>query len=246
MKPETKGIVVKEIKLSNDDRLIKILTENMGIITAIIKESRRRKNDRNSLIRMLSYCNFELFEGKNYYIVDNAEVLDIFWSIKDDLKIFAVSQYFCELSMALSPEPSNSQDFLKLLLNSVFYISKKIKDIELVKIIFEMRALTLCGYMPDLVCCCECHKYTSDMMYFLLERSKIVCGDCFRGAEHSAIAVSKGMLDALRHIVYSPIEKLFSFKLSDKAIKTLTDLSEKYVAYHLGTGFKSLEFYNTL
>lgn len=246
MKTEVKGVVIREIKLSNDDRLIKILTENAGIVTAIVKESRKRKNDYSSLIRVLSYCVFELFEGKNYYVVDSAEVLDIFWSIKDDLKCFAVSQYFCELCLALSPESSNSQDFLKLFLNSVFCISKKIKDIELVKIIFEMRALTLCGYMPDLVCCRKCHKYESDVMYFLLEQSKIICSDCLSEPISSAIKISQGMLYALRYIVYSPIEKVFSFKLSDKAKDVLSKLSEKYVLYHLGSGFKSLEFYNSL
>lgn len=247
MKIEVKGVVVKEIKLSNDDRLVKILTENMGIVTAIIKESKRRRNDRISLVRVLSYCVFELFEGKSCYVVDSAEVLDVFWSIKDDLKYFAVAQYFCELCIALSPEPSNSQDFLKLFLNSVFYISKNAKDIKLIKLIFEMRALTLCGYMPDIVCCCRCHEYESDKMHFLFKQGKIMCLNCFKevGCAES-VEISKGMVYALRHIVYSPMKKLFAFKLSDKAVEILSTLSEKYVMYHLDVNFKSLEFYNSL
>lgn len=247
MKTEVKGIVIKEVELTNGSRLINILTENLGVITAIANNSFLRKNNKFSSAHTLTYCRFVLFKKKEYYSVDEFDILDIFWEIKDDLKSLAVCQYFCELCINLEPDSTVSGDFLKLFLNSVFYISKKIKDIELIKIIFEMKAMSLCGYMPDLVCCSKCGKYETDNMFFLINSGKIICDDCRSSCCSELFAqVKKGMVYALRHIIYSPIEKIFSFELSENALKTLSKLSEDYIKYHLDTNFKSLEFYHAL
>ena len=247
MKTEIKGIVIKEVELSNGGRLLNILTGRLGVITAIANNVSVRKNNKFSSIHALVYCRFVLFKRKDFYSVDDFDVLDIFWDMKNNLESLAICQYFCELCLNLSPDSTVSEDFLKLFLNSVFYISKNIKDIKLVKIIFEMKSLSLCGYMPDLVCCARCGKYETDNMYFLINSGKIICNNCWVGSyKESFLKVTKGMVYALRHIIYSPIEKIFSFELSDNALKTLSELSEDYVKYHLDANFKSLEFYNRL
>ncbi len=248
MKTEVSGLVIKEVELSNGNRLLNILTRDLGIITAIVNNSSSRKNVKFLSIHILMYCRFILFKRKEYYTVDEFDILNIFWQIKDDLKSLAVCQYFCELCISLSPDTTVSGDFLKLFLNSVFYISKKIKDLKLIKIIFEIKSLSLCGYMPNLICCYKCGRYETDDMFFLIDSGKIVCKNCRTNSLRNELfaRVTKGMLYALRHIIYSPIEKNFSFKLSENALKSLSKLSEDYVKYHLDTNFKSLEFYNRL
>lgn len=247
MKIELNGLVIKEIELSNGNRLIRILTGKFGIITAIIKLNSLRKNNKFSSIRVLMYCRFVLFKQKDYYNIDEFDILNVFWGVKDDLKSLALCQYFCELCINLSPDNAASEDFLKLILNSIFYISKKIKYLKLVKLVFEIKSLSLCGYMPDLICCYKCSKYETDAMLFLVDRGKIICNNCYSSSNNeSTIEITKGMLHALRHIIYSPIEKIFSFELSDKALKIISNLAENYVKYHLDGSFKSLEFYNRL
>lgn len=247
MKTEINGIIIKEVDLSNGNRLLHILTGRLGIITAITKPGTFKKNNKFSSIHVLMYCRFVLFKRKEYYHIDEFDILNVFWEIKDNLKSLSICQYFCELCMVLSPDKSVSEDFLKLFLNSIFCISKNVKDIRLIKIVFEMKSLSLCGYMPDLVCCCKCGKYNSGDMIFLLDEGKIICDNCCLNSNYiSKYMITKGMLYALRHVIYSPIEKIFSFELSDKATKVLSKLSEIYTEYHLDTNFKSLEFYHKL
>lgn len=247
VKIEVNGIVIREVELGNGSRLIDILTGNSGVITAIINNISSRKNNRFASIHALMYCKFVLFKKKEYYSVDEFDILNIFWEVKNDLKSLAICQYFCELCMVLSPEDTVSCGFLRLFLNSVFYVSKKIKNVELIKTIFEMKALSLCGYMPNLVCCCKCGKYDAENMLFSTNSGKIICENCYHVQNGMyAVRITKGMLYALRHIIYSPMEKIFSFEISDNALKVLSKLSENYTKYHLDTNFKSLEFYNRL
>lgn len=51
-----------------------------------------------------------------------------------------------------------------------------------------------------------------------------------------------GVLTAMRHIIYSEFEKIFSFNLSEENIKNLSKTTEKYILYTLNRRFKTLEF----
>lgn len=245
MKREIKGLIIREVNLSSDSRIADILTEN-GIITAVVKDNKGKKMSKFASVHVCTYCVFMLFEGKSYYTVDDLEILELFWGIKNDLKLLAVAQYFCELCLALSPEKSLCKDFLRLFLNSLFYISKSVKDYRLVKLIFEMRACSMCGYMPNIVCCSNCKKYENDRMYFKINTGNICCSECNAKRDSGDIEITCGMLYALRHIVYAPIEKLFSFNLSEQAKEVLSNIAEKYIEYHVSPHFKSLEFYKKL
>ncbi len=239
-----KGIVIRKINLSSDNNLVNIFTQDMGVISAIVPCNRGRNKGRLSALSVLSYCDFSLFENRSGYIVNDAEILNVFWNIKNDIKSLTISQYLCELCFALSCENDLSQDFFRLFLNSLFYISKGIKSPEFVKLIFEIRSSSLCGYMPDIVCCDKCGKYEDENMYFDLKSGKLFCENCAKECGDFCVSLSLGMVKALRHIVYSPIEKLFLFNLSEKALKILNELSEKYIVYHVQSDFKSLKFYN--
>ena len=49
------------------------------------------------------------------------------------------------------------------------------------------------------------------------------------------------MLAALRHIVYCPVEKLFSFSISDETAEKLEKITDKYVAVHTEGSFRPLK-----
>ena len=58
--------------------------------------------------------------------------------------------------------------------------------------------------------------------------------------------VSISILKALRHTIYSEIDKLFSFDMSENTEKVFCDICEKYILSHIGSGFKALDFYKSI
>ncbi len=246
MKISIKGVVVKEVNYGESDKILTVLTAEDGIISVIAKRCRNLKNKNGASPQLLSYCSFLLYESKRGYVMNDCEVLEVFWGVINDLKSLSLAQYFCELSLVLSPESPNSADFLKIFLNCIFYLSNKSKNMLFIKSIFEMRSMSLCGYIPNLVSCNKCKKYNPPKMKFYINRGIIVCGNCSKDYLIGGHDIAPGVLLALRHIIYSPNEKLFSFKISDESLKMLSLISEKYVVYHLGYEFKSLNFYKSL
>lgn len=242
-----KGIIIRDKELGEKDKVIRIFTAERGIISAIVKRGQSIKSKKGSISQPLAYCIFSLYERKGGFIVDEIEIQELFWGIREDLESLALAQYFCELCMAWMPDENNSKNLLKLLLNTLYYLSEKKKSNKFLKAVFELRGCTLCGYMPDLVCCSRCGSFNSAGMLFLIRYGKLLCEKCASFHEKSmGIMLSAGVLSALRHIVYAEFVNLYKFVISPDSEECLSKVCERYIFEHIGTHFKSLEFYKNL
>ena len=240
LKIHIKGIVIKETVLGSDSKLINILTEKSGVISALACCGNNSKCKKMLSMQVFSYCNFTISKTNSGYIINEVYSIKNFCGVSRNIESLCIAQYLCEVALVITPEGRFFSDFFKLFLGCVFYISNQKKDLKLVKLIFEMRCCAMSGYLPDVLCCRFCQKYEHDTMYFLVDKGCIACKNCID--KHSKdFPLNAGMLFALRHILFSEIENLFSFNLSDNALDNLSALSEKYMIYHVCANFKSLK-----
>ena len=143
------------------------------------------------------------------------------------------------------PEDTDSEEYLRLILNSLHFLSKGTRPIRLLQSVTELRMLSSAGYMPNLVACENCAAYEAETMFFLPQRGIILCDKCFHGANEPYVALPPGVLTAMRHIAYVDFEKLYNFSLPEDALKILNAATENYVVHTLHTVPKTLEFYKT-
>ncbi len=245
MKINVTGIIIKEMDLSDSDKLVNILTSEKGIVSAIAKRSKTFRNRLGGMIQLFAYGEFALYTAKNGYILSGCEIKELFLGLRSDLEALALSEYFCQLCLSLRPEAAISNEFLRVFLNSLFFMVNRKMDIKILKSIFELRACSLCGYMPKLVSCERCGSFENDSMNFSLEKAKLFCSRCVN-ANDFAFPISGSLLFLLRYIVYSELEKLFNFSVSPKIANQLSSLTEKYVMIHVSDNFKSLLFYKKI
>lgn len=246
MKIDARGLVVSEKRTGDNDRLVTILTGEKGILRAFVHQSGRTGGARLSATRLFTYSRFTIFEGRESYIVDDAQPIEVFFDLRKDIGRLSLAQYFCELAAVLAPQDSDAEDFLRLLLNAMYFLCKDTRPSAILKAIVEMRMMSLAGYMPDLVCCAECGCYEADTMYFLPRSGKILCSQCFQPQKEPVCALSRGAVTALRHTIYSDFDKLFSFRVSSEAERELGTASERYVLETLQRGFSTLNFYKQM
>ena len=115
----------------------------------------------------------------------------------------------------------------------------------LVKAVFELRAMCLAGYLPDLSGCAVCGREDADR--FNLTQGVLQCASC--GGEHTEgirMPVSAATLAAMRYIVSVPMKNLFAFRLADAAVEELSGITESYLCTKLERGFYTLDFYKSL
>ena len=232
--------------VGESNRLVTILTRNNGVIKAFAHGVKSIKSKRAGATGILSYSNFTLQKKNDTYTVTEAVPIKVFFSAGSDIEILSLAQYFCELCFVFAPQEAECEEFLRLILNSLHFLSEKKLPALQVKAITEFKVMAISGYMPDLIACTECGKFeeTDDFMYFGIDDGSLMCSKCQKGK--FCFKIDQNVLKALRHIVYSPFNNLYSFSVSSDTAKKLSDITEKYLVFQSEHNFSTLNFYHSL
>src|SRR3989304_6032467 len=108
---KTEGIIIKRKNFGEADRMLTVLTPRHGKIKIIAKGVRKISSRRSSHVELLNLSILTLHEGK-ILILTEAETLNHFQDLKDNLKKSGLAFYLCELVDGLLPEnlPAGRQD----------------------------------------------------------------------------------------------------------------------------------------
>ena len=242
---KTDGLILTQQTIKENDKMVTVLTKSEGIIRCFVRKAMLINGPLCGATQPLSYSRLTIYSGRGRYIIDEADPIALFFDLRLDLEKFALSQYFCEIAMLMIPEGSPADQFLSLLLNSLYMLSRGTKPDLLIKAVFEMRFMSIAGFMPAIMCCDKCGSYEADTMYFLYNDAKILCDSCCNGAE-DGIALSRGALTAVRTATLAEPKKIFSFGISERALAEFADCAEKYLLTHIGQDIRTLEFYKKI
>lgn len=243
----TRAVVLSAKSLEDHDRLVVLLTQDLGVVTAYAKGARRQKGTMASATEQLSYSAFQLFRNRDRTFVDRAEAETIFFGIRQDMDRLALAAYFCQLCRELIPEGDTQPGYLHLMVNTLTLLDRGKLPLSQLKAVFELRLLTMSGYMPDLVACSVCGDLAGEEVFFAPAAGVLYCGE-HRPPEGLTplIPLAPGVFRAMRHILYSDFEKLFSFRLGEKSLSQLAAASEAYLLAQVERVLPALNFYKTV
>lgn len=249
-----KGIVISSANTNENDRMVTIITENLGVIDFLARGAQKITGSSNSSTQLFAYSEFCLNERKGRYFLESAKPINIFFGIREDIKKVALASYLAELVkyavMALQP----SGETMRLLLNTLHFLSEGTFSCAQLKSIFELRFACCVGHTPLLLGCKECHMYDDDYMFFIYKDGSLLCGGHYyifysaAGEEFYplTVCISRTVLHAMRTICLTELERVFSFKITGESLETLSEVTEIYLLTQLDHRFKTLDFYKEL
>ena len=79
MRLNTDGMVIREQNIGEADRRVILLTRDYGIVHAFARGARRIKSNALTATQLLSYSRFSIFQGRDSYIIDEAEPIEVFF-----------------------------------------------------------------------------------------------------------------------------------------------------------------------
>lgn len=246
MQIKTKAIVLRAQDYNENDRLLVLLTEDMGLVYAYAFSARKMKNSLSTAASMLCYGEFVLFRNRDRYTVDSAEPERLFFGIRENLESLSAASWFCELAINTVNREEASPDILKLLLNTLCFLEKGKYPVLMLKAIFELRTVSLVGYAPNIIACSQCCVYDKERYWFDPKLGKVTCTDCRPNPVPGELPLSKAAFFAARQIVYGAPEQVFSFRIGEKALEELSGAAEKYILTQLDSKFPTLDFLKTI
>ena len=252
------GLVVREVKTGEADKLLTLICNGIGRIDVSGKGVRSLKSPHITTAQLFAYGTFVLSRGKKYYYISESELIEPFFGLRSDIERVSLAAYLADILCDLSPEGIEDESLLRLTLNAYYALSEK-KDIPLPKIksAYEFKAACIAGFCPDLSVCSRCGCDERTKMYLDVMNGGLVCDGCKTavaleneiGETGTAIIhlpVSRGALGALRYIAESDEKRFLSFSTDAADEKLLSGITERYLTEHLEHGFHSLDFYKSL
>ena len=238
------GIVLRDFH-RDEDRIITILTRKQGLLTAFANKANRPRSALASSTELLCHSNFELFQNRERCVVDNADALHSFFGLRARVEDLSLACWLAQLMHELAPQGESADEYVNLLLTALYLLERQTRPRSLIKSAYELRLLTMAGFMPDLVACAECGDAPAGGMLFSLE-GNLFCNNCHPHHLENLYPVSDGVLAAMRHAIYAEPRRAFSFSLSDDGLATLERTSEAFALFQLEKTFPALEFYRSV
>lgn len=233
------GMILSAAPIGENDKRIVILTKEKGKISAFAKGARRQNSPLLGATNPFSFGEFMLYEGRNSYNLMQANISNYFMELATDLEGAYYGFYFMEFADYYAKEYNDERQMLKLLYQTLRALSSNKIKRELVRYIFELKALVVNGEYPEVFRCTGCGA-KENMILFSSRNRGAVCEKCRRTVT-DGIPINGSTLYTLQYVVSSTIEKLYTFVVSDEVLEQFGKVMKQYTAMYVDRTFKSLE-----
>jgi DNA repair protein RecO (recombination protein O) len=150
------GIVLRTHKLGEADRIITFMTERHGKVRAVAKGVRKTKSKFGARLEPTSHVALQLYEGRELDIVTQAESVDHFKAIREDLDRLSHAVTMLEATDQLSLEREPNPDLYRMLLGALRSVDAR--NSALVVAGFHWKVLALEGFRPQVESCVVCEE----------------------------------------------------------------------------------------
>lgn len=148
------GVVMRTIRLGEADRIISILTAGRGKVRAVAKGVRKTKSRFGARLEPLAHVSLLLYEGRELDIVTQADGIEHFRPIREDLDRLAKASSILEATDQLAQEGHANHRLYTMLLGALRALA--VADSAVLVPAYFLKLLSLEGFHPVLDRCSVC------------------------------------------------------------------------------------------
>src|SRR5437588_3936063 len=148
------GVVLRTIRLGESDRIVTLVTQGHGKVRAVAKGVRKTKSRFGGRLEPTSHVSMLLYEGRELDIVTQAEALDHFRVIREDLDRLARATTMLEAVDQVAQERQPGARLYQMLVGALRALTAH--NAPLLVPGFFLKLLALEGFQPILDGCASC------------------------------------------------------------------------------------------
>ncbi len=235
------AVVLRHSDWGEADRLLVIFSREGGKLRAIAKGARRLRSRKAGHLEPFTRVSMLLARGRDLWIVTQAETLDAFLPLREDLLRTGYASYVVELLDRFTYEEGGNLSLYRLLCDTLQRLSQE-ADIPPVVRYYELRLLDLVGFRPELTSCVGCgKKIEAENQYFSAAAGGVMCPSCGMKMAQ-ARPVSMRALKFIRHYQRSSYQDAMRAGLPQAVRPEIEGLLQYYITYVLEQNLKTPGF----
>jgi len=180
------AVVLRTMRLGEADRIVALLTRDHGKVRAVAKGVRRTTSKFGGRLEPMSHVALLCWKGRELDIVNQAEVLDSFRRVREDLSRVTKAFTVLEVADQLAQEHLPAPRLYQMLVGALRALEQA--DSPLLVPGFLLKALVLEGSAPMVDACASCG-FEGELVAFDLTQGGALCRECRRGRPVSPAAL---------------------------------------------------------
>lgn len=182
-RPEFKdeGIVLRTYKLGESDKILRIMTRGHGKRSAVAKGVRKTSSRFGARLEPLTHTKLFMHKGRGLDTVKQAEIVNSFQEVRDDLDLFVTASAMAELVDSMTEEGQPNEALFDLLLLGLQLIREQPEHSKLDLAMFQFKVMAEAGLEPMVVGCVTCGAADCAGAAFSLALGGLVCERCRAG-----------------------------------------------------------------
>jgi len=248
----TQAIILRRRDFFEADRLLTMYTPDRGKMRAVAKGIRKPTSRKAGHLELFTHSQLLVARGKSLDIITQAETIEPFLPLREDLMRTSYACYVSELLDQIVEENVPNPRLFYLLRDTLTRLGES-TDLALTTRFYEVHLLGLTGYQPQLFHCVHCSTLLEpDGRYFFSPMAGgVLCGNCGpsssgRGQLRGAMPLSLPALKVLRFFQTRDYELCQQVRIRPALHTELERVMYRYITFTLERHLKSVSFLNTL
>ena len=228
----TEGIVLKEIRYKDTSKIINVYTKEYGRISIMARGAYRPKSKIIANTQPFSYSEYNLHRGRNFFYLNQGDLLNSFYCIREKMERVAYGSYMLELIEKSLPEEEEHEKIFLLLKKGLIILEKLDSDFIKFIISYELKFISFLGYKPYLQACVLCGNKNMNRIKFSIENGGMICSNCFNKSSFS-FAIDNETYKAINQFLYTTLEDAYKVNLPYKSLYKLHEILVEYILYNI-------------
>jgi DNA repair protein RecO (recombination protein O) len=236
------AVVLRHGDWGEADRLLTLYTREQGMVRALAKGVRKMTSRKAGHLQPFTHVTVQLAKGRDLLIVTQAETVNAFLPLHDNLQKVSYAAYIVELLLRFSYEEEGGNPTIFRLLTETLDRLEKEEEAWLPIRYYEMRLLDAVGFRPQLFECANCgREILPEDQFFSFTSGGVICPRCGQGLPN-LMKISIETLKYLRHFQRSSYRDASRARPSLDVQKEAETLMHGYFTYLLERALNTPDF----
>ena len=176
------AINVGSFNLGESDKIITLFSAERGLIRAVAKGARKPGAKIGGRAELLAVNRLLIANGRSLDIITQAESLETFKNLRNDLTRLSYALYYAELTCHLGQGVNEESElYYEMLVRAFRQLASLEHSPDYLCLIFQLSILQLLGLKPELDSCVICRKrlVDYDLSVFHHDLGGVICDRCF-------------------------------------------------------------------
>jgi len=243
---KTEGFVLGRTQVRETSLIVTLYTRDYGKIKGVTKGILVPHPRYASRLQPFSLNDIVFYDNPRHELcrITQCELKELYQPLRDDIDKTAYACYFVEFLDSITQVNDANEGLFDLLGMSLGMLSAA-GDNEAAAYIFQIKALSLSGFMPHFSGCIRCDGEIRGEIHFSNALGGLLCGVC-KSADPVAASISTGTVATIYYIEKADFDRLSRFKVRGVVRKELDRILKGFISFHIDRRFKTLRFIEKL